>query len=109
LLRFIPFGKTIIDKLNLSDRDTATSELLWKDPTANNFRVLGLVGEWFLNFGIWTFMIPYFIMAFILRGIRRSTSAISKDDARIILLPIIMVLAPDLILSDFITIMVAIL
>jgi hypothetical protein len=106
ILTFIPFGTEIRNNIELAQRSEAASELFYtyssgvQSDKHTNSRILGLVGEWFINFGIITFFIPYMLMSYLLIKLRRWTTSILFEDIRIILVPIIMIIIPNLILAD---------
>lgn len=106
ILTFVPFGSTIIREYDLCSRSEAATELFYKNRTqTENSRILGLLGEWILNFGVWTFFIPYLFMGVVLRGLRQMLISIPLEDMRMLIVPAVLTLVPDLILSDMSNIM----
>ena len=100
-LTFIPGGSYIIKKFNLKGRSPAAAELFFGFQDIENSRILGPIGEWFINFGRYTFFIIYFIIGFFIRYIRRYTQSLSLDDIRFLIVPSLVVFIPQLVLSDF--------
>lgn len=96
-LTFIPLGNRIIKAFDIDSRSEAINDLF---KTEANSRILGVYGEWLINFGRYTFIIPYLILAYILFGMKKYTLRIPKDDIRQILIPIIFVFIPQLLISD---------
>lgn len=96
-LTFIPFGNRLIKAMNIDSRSDATNHLFL---TEKNSRILGVYGEWLINFGKYTFFIPYLLLAFVLLGIKKYTLKIPKEDIRQILIPVIFVFIPQLLISD---------
>lgn len=103
---FIPFGSTLIREYDISSRSDAATELFYKNRTeTENSRIFGILGEWMLNFGVWTFFIPYIFMGFVFRILKRTLASIPVDDMRMLIVPAVLTLIPDLILSDVSNIM----
>lgn len=106
VLTFVPFGSMFIREYNIDSRSEAATELFYKNRTkTENSKIFGLLGEWMLNFGIWTFFVPYLFMGVILRGLRHASVSISVEDMRMLIVPAVLTLVPDLILSDMSNIM----
>lgn len=106
ILTFVPFGSAIIHHYDICSRSEAATELFYKNRTkTENSKIFGLLGEWMLNFGIWTFFVPYLLMGFVLRSLRRTLISIPIDDVRMLIVPAVLTMVPDLILSDMSNIM----
>lgn len=102
-LTFIPLGSHIINSLDIKSRSESAQELMYgRNSFRTNSRIFGLLGEWLLNFGIYTFFIPYILMGLIIKQIRMITLKIaqSPNDIRMLMIPVFMVFIPTLILSD---------
>lgn len=106
MLTFIPFGSVLIREYNICSRSEAATELFYKNRTrTENSKIFGLLGEWMLNFGICTFFIPYLFMGIVLRLLRQALISIPVEDMRMLIVPVVLTLVPDLILSDMSNIM----
>lgn len=100
-LTFVPGGRYIIHAFGLKGRSSAAAELFFGSTDHRNSRILGPLGEWFINFGRYSFFMIYIIVGLIIRYIRRYTLSIDVNDVRFMLVPSLMVFLPQLILSDF--------
>lgn len=106
IFTFVPLGSALIREYDICSRSEAATELFYKNRTqTENSRIFGLLGEWMLNFGIWTFFVPYLFMGGILRELRRVTISIPLNDMRMLIVPAVLTCVPDLILSDMSNIM----
>lgn len=100
LLTFFPGGGIIRDKFQLSGRSASATELFYIDKPRKSTRILGIIGEWFINFGLYTFFIPYIILSFFLNFAVKKLGGFALSDPRQILVMIFVVMVPNLILSD---------
>lgn len=111
VFNFLPLTGTLNDYFNIKDRGTISNELLYsssKFGLGDNFvnsRVYGLLGEYLLNFSIYTFFIPFIAFGLIINLIFSYLKRIRKIDFLFILLPVAATIVPNLFLSDMNNIM----
>ena len=97
LFTFVPFGNRIVRALDIDSRSEATSSLFG---TERNSRILGPLGEWMINFGIWSFPFAFLIVSLLLRWIKKITLSFKEGDLRRIFTPFFLIFIPQVILSD---------
>jgi len=106
LLTFIPGGSMIVNKYHLKSRTYYATELFFGNQSdRKSTRILGPMGEWFINFGYLTFFIPYIILGYAFRYFRNLTKEIPKNDIMFLVIPSFLTWLPQLVLSDFSNIM----
>lgn len=99
VLTFIPFGSSIIAIFDITSRTEASSELFYNGYYISS-RILGPLGEWMINFGLHTFLIIYIILGVLFKRIRKFVCNLSFHDSRFYLIPSIITLLPQMIISD---------
>lgn len=105
-LTFVPGGKVIINKYHLQSRTYfATALFFGNQPNRKNTRILGPMGEWFINFGYFTFFVPYLILGYLFRYFRNITKCLPKNDVMFLVVPSFLTWLPQLVLADFSNIM----
>lgn len=100
-LTFVPGGNVIINKFDLKGRTYYTTNLIFGNTFGyRSTRILGPIGEWFINFGYYSFFIPYILLGYGLRYIRMLTKRIPKNDLMFLVVPPILTWLPQLLLAD---------
>ena len=106
MLTFVPGGKFLVDKFHLKSRTYYATELFFGNIfNGKSSRILGPIGEWFINFGYYTFFIPYLILGWAFRYFRNLTKRIPKNDLMFLVIPPFLTWLPQLLLADFSNIM----
>ncbi len=106
VLTFIPFGKSVRNSLHLTGRTEAAGQLQFdssgvvKSNKRKNTRIFGFIGESMLNFGIFSFILAYIVLYFILAYISQWTNAVPTYDARFIIIAMISIFIPLIINAD---------
>ena len=100
-MTFVPGGNYVIRKFDLQSRTYYATDLFY-GPRAKfkSTRILGPVGEWFINFGYETFFVPYIILGFLFRYFRNLTKRVPKNDIMFLVIPPFLTWLPQLVLSD---------
>lgn len=106
LLTYTPAGDKIKDFLELEGKSDALAQLQYdfdgviRSNMRKNSRIMGFIGEFMLNFGVFSFVIAYFLLFYILSSLRGLTNSISTHDARFFIVSMIPFIIPLLINSD---------
>ena len=102
VLSFIPGSKLILNKFKIESRTVYATNLFYGNMSEyRSTRILGPIGEWFINFGYETFFIPYIILGYIFRYFRNLSKRVPKNDLMFLAIPPFLTWLPQLILSDF--------
>ena len=106
MFKFIPGGDIIINRFHLNSRSYYATELFFGNIyNGKSSRILGPMGEWFINFGYYTFFVPFLILGYLFRYFRVITMRVPKNDIMFLVIPSFLTWLPQLVLSDFSNIM----